>query len=527
MPPDRPHLTVVPEGRHPLTGTALSAPVGWRLGKCIAATPASQRFDVERQGPLMQVLQDPGRSVEMSDRTRVLESLDHPQVQGVAGTGLVQGRAYRADRPVDGPRLEAELARVGPVRPSEVIARGLALAQVLVELHARGLVHGSLGVASVRCVDEAGCVVPMVTDFPLVLEAEAESLQAPEVQLGARPDPRSDLFGLGLVLVSMLRGSAPGDDASWRSGKPGPVVVLPPAVELPEGLSDLISSLLDRDPRRRPRTAVEVADTLARLRGAEESDAGLPMWARLGIAVAVLGGIALASWGFSLTVPEPDPVVQDAPAVEPSAPVAPEPPVADAGTDAVETPAPGADAVPPTLQVQPPSERIRPESTREAPIREAPTREAVPREATGPTPEPDPDAVTAEAPVEEPAVVEAPAVVDAEEPAEPEPVEPAAPDYSHLSGSWSGTSNGRPLTLEITVSADGRVSGKSTVRLGAQWVVTPVSGRITGDQDGARITLNELEGRRPNTWSGTLNGGSLSGSLTADGASRGSWSASK
>lgn len=514
MPADHPHLSVLPEGRHPLTGMALGAPVGWRLGACVAITPASQRFEVERQGPLVQVLQDDGRSVEMADRTRVLESLDHPQVQGVAGTGRVQGQAYRADRPVDGPRLAAELARVGPVRPDDVIERGLALAQVLVELHARGLVHGRLGVDTVRCVDEAGCVTPMVTDFPLVLEAEADALLAPEVQLGARPDPRSDLFGLGLVLVSMLRGSPPADDASWRSGKPGAVVPLPPAVELPQGLAELIGSLLDRDPRRRPRTAVEVADTLARLRGAEESPAGLPLWARLGIAVAVLGGIALASWGFSQTVPEPTaeapPAAQPAPQPAPP-PMEPAPAVSDAAVEpavADAAPAPVDPPPAPRLQVQPPSERIRPG----APAAEPPRDQA-------PEPEPEPEPIVEEAPPEAPAVAQ----VDTPEPAP----EPAAPDFSHLSGSWSGSSNGRPLTLEITVAPDGRITGTSTVRLGSQWVVTPVSGRITGDQDGARITLNELEGRRPSTWSGTLTGGALSGSLTADGAKRGSWSASK
>jgi serine/threonine protein kinase len=93
---------------------------------------------------------------------------------------------------------------------------------------------------------------------------------APEVTAGAAPTAASDLYSLGAVLYECLAGAPPhlGKDdketlALARSMPPKPPGDL--RQDLPEALSEIILSLLDKDPAKRPTSAAEVQITLRAL----------------------------------------------------------------------------------------------------------------------------------------------------------------------------------------------------------------------------------------------------------------------
>jgi hypothetical protein len=349
-------------------------------------------------------------------------------------------------------------------------------------------------------------VVPVLCDFPGVHEPGIEPHAAPEVQQGKQPDPRADLFGLGYVLVSLLRGAAAdgpeGRSEDWQSGRPGPAMKT--MQHLPRGVEELIHQLVDRHPGRRPRSAAEVADALARLRGAEAEarDLRLPLVGGLGLLTVAAMGVAafvFRDGGGRPELPVEEPTVEHVRVVQPQP---------------TEQPA--------LAEVEPPSEPAG-ASPSEAPL----PRPAPVVTADEPPPEAEPVAEPEQPPSEPPVVEAAPEPALAE--VEPETVEdkaaPATPDASGLSGSWSGEANKRPLMMQLSVSPEGKVSGTISVQVGSNMQKRPVAGTV--DPDSGALRLVETEGQRPSTYTGSLSTSGGSGSIVLGGKTRGSWSLSR
>ncbi len=95
---------------------------------------------------------------------------------------------------------------------------------------------------------------------------------SPEQAQSQELDLRSDLFSLGVLCYETLTGISPFRAESPRDTlvkvlhhHPAPVGDLVPQV--PAELSELIGRLLEKEPERRPESAVEVVDVLGRLLG--------------------------------------------------------------------------------------------------------------------------------------------------------------------------------------------------------------------------------------------------------------------
>jgi serine/threonine protein kinase len=395
----------IPEQAGPGPGTRLSDPSDWVLGKRIHTSQILQAY--RSHAGLVWVLADLNQRQSMEHRNSALAGLSHPKIQSVAGIGSVGGRPYRADPDVDGVPLDVLCREQGPFTVERSLNIALQLAEILVELHDRGIVHGHVHPGAMRLNREhitLGDIPPLLgLDLPYA---------APEVQIGAQADPRSDLFGLGYVTLCLLRGSQPdaeGRDPIWRTGTPGPVTPLPPSVQLPQEIAHLLLSMVDRDPARRPSSALEVALALARACTPNRKPPSLKV---VGLA---LGGVLLFA-GLNL-------------AYEYFA-----------------------------------------------------------------------------------------------SPMTPYTSNPSTPDLSHFSGNYTGTANGRPLRIELTVEAGGKAHGVTQHSFGAQQVRKPLSGTFASS---GSFTLVEMEGPHPNTWSGTQQGDTLNGQLNSGGQSLGQWSASR
>jgi serine/threonine-protein kinase len=148
------------------------------------------------------------------------------------------------------------------------------VARALSAAHQKGTFHGALR-PSVVWVSQSGRVkvaelgiarAILRTAGAAALGPSEQAFLAPEVRGAGQPDARTDVFGLGGLLYTMLTGRNAGDDFA------------PPSQAHPEGTPELDGILLKclaADPEQRYATPEEVRAALQPLCGGEESSEAL------------------------------------------------------------------------------------------------------------------------------------------------------------------------------------------------------------------------------------------------------------
>jgi eukaryotic-like serine/threonine-protein kinase len=216
---------------------------------------------------------DESSRARLAAEARAAARLSHPVIVGVYDVDATGDAPALVMELVDGESLAARLDRDGPLAEREAAAIVADLAEALFHAHQQGVIHRDLKPGNVL-LDRSGRT--RLVDFGIahsLAEASARltvtgtvigtlRAMAPEQLADAPITPRTDLYGLGVVLHEALTGDPPYPTASplalaqaQRAGTPALEGVDP-------GLAAVVRGCLSFDPADRPRHAGAVAEAL-------------------------------------------------------------------------------------------------------------------------------------------------------------------------------------------------------------------------------------------------------------------------
>ena len=248
---------------------------------------AYRAYDTSLRRPVaLKTLHGPtdGASVRQLRReARAAADLHHPNICTVYAIEEHELGTFIVMEYVEGTAL-SELLRLGPVPPPNVARYAVDIANALAYAHARGVVHRDIKPSNV-VVSSSGVV--KVVDFgvaralpgsPALLTDESAPpsafppgtiayMSAEQLEEGAEPDARSDIYSLGVLLYEMSTGTNPflAKTTMATIARILTADVEPPSAGIqgfPAPLEEIILRCLDRDPERRPSGGGEIARTL-------------------------------------------------------------------------------------------------------------------------------------------------------------------------------------------------------------------------------------------------------------------------
>ncbi|WP_437800248.1 protein kinase domain-containing protein [Sorangium sp. So ce693] len=225
----------------------------------------------------------PQESHRFRREAHALAALRHPGVVGYVAHGTTEGGdLYLAMQWLSGETLAERLLRE-PLTVPESLSLGVRVASTLGALHRLGVVHRDLKPSNLLLVGGSVDEVTLL-DFGVVRVADAgQELTMPGVMLGtpgymapeqARGevaiDARADVFALGCILYRCLTGRPPFVGNDGLSVLVKVLLEDPPRLrelrgEVPAALDDLVTRMLAKAPRDRPRDGAAVAAELGAL----------------------------------------------------------------------------------------------------------------------------------------------------------------------------------------------------------------------------------------------------------------------
>ena len=263
-----------------------------------------------------------------AEEARAAGTLNHPNILTVHDIGEYDGMPYLVSECLEGQNLRERL-KAGPMPVAEAVAVALGVAQGLAAAHERGIVHRDLkpentflksdggiklldfGLAKLKMPD--GKPSAGADDTALSLVAGTAAYMAPEQARGEMPDPRADLFALGVMMYEMLTGQHPFRGASVFETLHAiltrePADLLAVNERVPPALARIVMRLLQKSPDARFQSARDLAWSLAQ---ATESTAKPAVdktdtkhlearrkgrWLRLAVPAAIAIAVATGWW---------------------------------------------------------------------------------------------------------------------------------------------------------------------------------------------------------------------------------------
>lgn len=218
-----------------------------------------------------------GKMLRQSDSASLLRfvrelgtRIEHPHAVAPTGWSAEDDRVLFAMPLVAGGSIATLIADYGPLPVGFVRAVVLQLLDVLDAVHRAGIVHRDVKPANLL-LEPTGTGAPHVrlSDFGIATTRDEPRLTraselvhtpgyaAPEVGLRAEPDPRQDLYSVGMVVQEMLTGLRPDPDG--------------PASLDTSVLADFCGRLVAPDPADRFASAAEARSALLAIAVPDES----------------------------------------------------------------------------------------------------------------------------------------------------------------------------------------------------------------------------------------------------------------
>jgi serine/threonine-protein kinase len=212
--------------------------------------------------------------------------LQHPHIVGFRGTGHDAGIHWLAMEYLAGLTLRERIAR-GAIAWRESLEIIAQITDGLAAAHCAGVVHRDLKPDNVMLVGSGADVVVKLLDFGIAKQVNADAMTmtgtglivgtpgfiAPEVIVhGFTDDPRSDLYALGVMWFEMVTATRPFEASTpfalaikhVQDAPPRPNDVRPFS-PIPSPVEAAILRLMEKDPERRPQSAMALAGVIAHL----------------------------------------------------------------------------------------------------------------------------------------------------------------------------------------------------------------------------------------------------------------------
>ncbi|MEM7355376.1 MAG: protein kinase [Acidobacteriota bacterium] len=233
---------------------------------------------------------DPDRYRRFRWEAEVLAKLNHPNIVTIYAIEEEDGAHFLIMELVEGQTLDVLIPSVG-MAAEQILKIAIPLADALAAAHEQGIIHRDLKPSNIM-VTADGRV--KVLDFGLAKRHDS-AVNSPTTQIRAAPptteggqmmgtvpymspeqlqgdsiDRRSDIFSLGIVLYEMATGARPFQGKTWGDlassilrDKPPSVTTL--NVYLPRHLGRIIRHCLEKNPKRRFQTALDLRNELEEL----------------------------------------------------------------------------------------------------------------------------------------------------------------------------------------------------------------------------------------------------------------------
>lgn len=220
---------------------------------------------------------------------RLLAALNHPNILAVYDVGVDNGTPYVVSELLEGNTLDAAYG-ARPIPLHRLLDLAIQMAMGLDSAHRRGIVHCDVKPSNLFLTSDGQVkildfgIARLLTDTPAPLMAEipdgadvtthtgsivgTPAYMSPEQARGAKIDPRSDIFSLGLVLYRMATGLLPAPMSTSGEGR-----LVPPSHHvstIPSDLDTLILRALHPDLTERYQRMWDLLVDLKSIRRSDE-----------------------------------------------------------------------------------------------------------------------------------------------------------------------------------------------------------------------------------------------------------------